>query len=456
MKVVEISQCEWEDQKHSDPIIQAFLKEKFPPKIPLFEHIKGTVTDDHVRQAILNGSLFGLVQCDVHVPPHLEDTFGEFQPIFKQALVGREDIGDFMRTYAEKNNLLSQPRQTLVASYHGKQLLLITSLLKWYIEHGLIVDNISQIVEYTPKRCFHAFGEKVTEARREGDKDANKAILAETMKLVRNASYGKCGSRVDRYKHVAYVDNDTADILVNEARFRKLTPLSDSINEVEMAKSTVRWSLPYTVAVTVYQEAKLHMLRFVYDFLQRFLPQENYHLNQTDTDSIYLSLATPSLEEAVKPNMREEFYQTYHEWFPAKRCDAHHQLYVDTCMQNKTWNPFPCCSERTKFDKRTPGLFKTEYEGDGIIALCSKTYYCFGDNGPKVSCKGLNKNSNMITKAKYLDVLKTGISGGGVNKGFRTDGTSMLSYTQQRNSLSYFYIKRRVMADGVTTAPTLV
>jgi hypothetical protein len=27
-----------------------------------------------------------------------------------------------------------------------------------------------------------------------------------------------------------------------------------------------------------------------------------------------------------------------------------------------------------KFDKRTPGLFKLEYEGDEMIGLCSKSY----------------------------------------------------------------------------------
>ena len=30
------------------------------------------------------------------------------------------------------------------------------------------------------------------------------------------------------------------------------------------------------------------------------------------------------------------------------------------------------------YDKRTPGLFKVEWEGLGIVSLCSKTYYCFG------------------------------------------------------------------------------
>lgn len=34
--------------------------------------------------------------------------------------------------------------------------------------------------------------------------------------------------------------------------------------------------------------------------------------------------------------------------------------------------------EHKAYDKRTPGLFKEEWSGEGIIGLSSKTYYCFG------------------------------------------------------------------------------
>ena len=39
------------------------------------------------------------------------------------------------------------------------------------------------------------------------------------------------------------------------------------------------------------------------------------------------------------------------------------------------WFPRTCCSKHAKYDKkRTPGLFKLEYQGDEMIGLCSKTY----------------------------------------------------------------------------------
>ena len=84
--------------------------------------------------------------------------------------------------------------------------------------------------------------------------------------------------------------------------------------------------------------------------------------------------------------------------------------------------------------------------------MCSKTYYCFGAKD-KFSCKGVNKKCNDIDKDKYLNVLLTKQNSGGVNRGFRVVNNTMYTYTQVRDAFSYFYPKRKVLADGVSTTP---
>ena len=79
---------------------------------------------------------------------------------------------------------MSHPRRSLIGSYFGGKILLATPLIKWYLAHGLEVTRIYQVVEYTPVPCFKPFGEAVSDARRAGDVDPNKAIIADTMKLV--------------------------------------------------------------------------------------------------------------------------------------------------------------------------------------------------------------------------------------------------------------------------------
>ena len=100
----------------------------------------------------------------------------------------------------------------------------------------------------------------------------------------------------------------------------------------------------------------------------------------------------------------------------------------------------------------TPGLFKVEWEGEGIIGLCSKTYYCFGAKD-KFSCKSLNKKTNDIDKDKYLNVLLTKQNSSSVNRFFRVVNNTMYTSTQVRDAFSHFYPKHKVLQDGVSTTP---
>ena len=227
-----------------------------------------------------------------------------------------------------------------------------------------------------------------------------------------------------------------------------------------MAKAKIHWNLPLQIGYFVYQNAKLRMLQFYYDCILNYINAEDFQLCEMDTDSLYFVISDSSLENIVKIGKKAEFYNSFHNWFPSPACDEHHTDFVQTKCRGEIWEPRgPCCIQRLKDDKRTPGLFKLEYEGDGIVALCSKTYFCFTNNyngeetNTKVATKGLSKNLNHLTKQKYLQVLESKTSGSGINRGFRSDGKTVFTYEQERASLSYLYIKRKVCDDGISTEP---
>ena len=114
-----------------------------------------------------------------------------------------------------------------------------------------------------------------------------------------------------------------------------------------------------------------------------------------------------------------------------------------------------CCKKTHKYDQRTPGLFKEEFSGIGIISLNSKTYYCWGENpsDDKYRSKGLSRTQNKLVKEQYESVLRERISVSGENRGFCKKNNSLLTYSQQRSGLNYFYAKRLVLSDGVSTKP---
>ena len=121
-----------------------------------------------------------------------------------------DDIGEFMKAYAEENDIMTRPRRSLIGSMKGEKIQLATSLLKWFLGDGLEVTRVYQVIEYTPKPCFKPLGNVVSNARRTGDADPSKAINADTMKLVRNSSL---------IQVVLRVRNNHIEKLTTEVRF---------------------------------------------------------------------------------------------------------------------------------------------------------------------------------------------------------------------------------------------
>ena len=435
VKVVEMWECQWKRESKALP------------------RPKWNMTQSEILADVVNGTLFGMVECDVHVPPDLRAHFAEMQPIFKNVTVSRDDIGPFMRQYAEENDIMSAPRRMLVGSFHGIKLLLATPLLRWYLAHGLVVDRVYQIVEYSPNPCFQRFGESVSAARRAGDADPDKSIIADTMKLLGNSAYGKTVTNIDRHRNVKYCTEVGTSACINNKRFRQLDVVTDDVYEITSNKTCLTYDLPLHIGFFVYQYAKLRMLQFYYDFVARYVERPLYQYCEMDTDSAYIALAGDTIDDLVAPEHREHYFRHRSEWLPAECCDNHKDDYVQTRIAGRSWTATEsCCLTCKAFDKRTPGLFKVEWRGDGFIGLCSKTYYCFGATD-KYSTKGLSKRHNDIDKDKFLAVLTNRRSGSGVNRGFRVHDSSVMTYVQERAALTYFYPKRKVLEDGLSTAP---
>ena len=249
--VVEMWECEWKRER--DP----------PPRQ------KWKMTSHSIIAAVIDGTLFGMVECDVRVPDNLREYFAEMQPIFKNTTVTRDDIGSFMQQYAEEHDIMSTPRRMLVGSYRGEKILLATPQLRWYLAHGLVVDRVYQIIEYEPKPCFQNFGDSVSAARRAGDADPDKSIIADTMKLLGNSAYGKMVTNVDRHRKVTYCTEVGTSLLVGNKRFRQLDVVTDDAYEITSSKARVTYDLPHHIGFFVYQYAKLRMLQFYYDFVDR-------------------------------------------------------------------------------------------------------------------------------------------------------------------------------------------
>ena len=208
------------------------------------------------------------------------------------------------------------------------------------------------------------------------------------------------------------------------AAFR--SPFFDDLKEIGNAyevclKRQIKITRPYQCRISVYQLAKLRMLEFYYDFLDKF------ELLQMDTDSFYFAMSANDLEEIIRPQLRDLYAKEKSKW-----------LVTDN------------------YSKRVPGLFKPKFKGKRMITLTSKCYYADGgadaDTESKISCKGVSKGQNEMTWERYKNALESSIDRAS-NKGFRLKGQSIVSYQQDKLGLSAYYDKRIVHKDGIHTGP---
>ena len=165
-----------------------------------------------------------------------------------------------------------------------------------------------------------------------------------------------------------------------DPNFYNLSELEPGFYEVEKTKEELVLDLPVHIGVFILNYAKLRMLQFYYDFTDKYLDRSLYEINETDTDSLYMSLAGNSVEELVTPEKKQAFDAEKHLWFVTPQVPQ---------------------------GKRTPRLFKVEYTGTKMVSLCSKSY-CIEDTDNrtvKFSMKGVNKNQFDNPMTHYQETL---------------------------------------------------
>ena len=448
-KVVSIFECKWLEQKKSSKMVSRFVK-----KLSFRDMSeKKSMTESEIISAIESESFFGLVECDVHVPTDLQSKFQEMPPIFKNVNIGREDLSPLMKNFAIKNNLYRSPQRSLIGSMFGKKILVLTSLLKWYLDHGLKISKVYQIVQFKKHRCFREFGEAICDERRLGDADPSTKVRSDTAKLSGNAIYGATITNKERFTDIKYTtDLKTANSYVNNKNFMSIEELDDDVFEIELSKKKIKLDTPIIIGFSILQIAKLRMLQFYYDFMQKFFHDSSFEYVCMDTDSAYFATCG-DLESLVPMNLRQQYFEEFGEWFIPEFCAEHKKSFIETKTQGLPWTMQPCCKAVHVYHKRTPGLFKEEFSGTGIIALNAKTYHTFNASTSKTSTKGIMRNLNSFNKAHFLGTLTTKKPVFGTNKGIMRKNNSMVTYTQLRSGLSFFYAKRLVCDDGVSTLP---
>ena len=151
------------------------------------------VTMDTVLANVKADVLFGAVLCDIHVPEELYEEFSEFSPLFCTSTIPFDVIGPVMSKVWQDANTFPDggvrrypEKKALVGGMRCAKILLATPLLRFYLEKGLKVTRVYEVVEYSRMKCFRKFVDDITAARRLGDELDSQKILANMAKLTGN------------------------------------------------------------------------------------------------------------------------------------------------------------------------------------------------------------------------------------------------------------------------------
>ena len=85
-------ECEWWSFYKTTNHVKLFIRENF--------HYRRSLTENQLLEGIKKGNQFDYVQCDIEVRENLRANSANFPPIFKNSLVGKNDSGDLVNTYA--------------------------------------------------------------------------------------------------------------------------------------------------------------------------------------------------------------------------------------------------------------------------------------------------------------------------------------------------------------------
>ncbi|KAL7682115.1 hypothetical protein Plhal304r1_c051g0134091 [Plasmopara halstedii] len=471
--------------------------------------IRGGIVED-----IVTDKIFGFLECDIRTPDHLKDYFSEMTPIFENTLIDCTDesvIGHHMYAYNEtRKKSRAKPARKLIGSYFGEKILVYAPLLKWYLDHGMVITKTYSFIKASSHKPFESFMGQVSDARREGD--VNKAIdflnslkktvskwrlkddeddvkkyfeelsyhqistemviskskdygfqsddlkrlikevsdvhefaksnsmIAEMMKLVGNSAFGRSGMDMSKHKVVNYESNDEAiKRKIEHFTFHGLEELNGSC-EITMKKRRLNNKNPIHLSIAIYQLAKLRMLQFYYDCIDFYFDRSDFQYQEMDTDSGYIAFSCENpFRDCIKSELCDHFDEHKYEWFP------------------RGYN-----MEVAAFDRRTPGLFKEEWRGDAMVSLSSKNYICYlpdEEHKVKVSAKGIQqgrgRNTDVLSPKGFETIVQDRITLQGTNKGFRLskETKSIITYKQSKTALSYYFDKRQVLSDGISTIP---
>ena len=161
-------------------------------------------------------------------------------------------------------------------------------LLEWYMDHGLEVSKIHNIVTFSEGDVLKSYPQKNIALRNQYSDEFHKWLF----KLMSNAVFGKfLEDPLNHSKYILVRNQTMLDGVIQTENVLSIYPIDENNSIVLLTGDEVELDKLTYLGATITEMAKLHMYYLLYDVFMKMFPK--VELVYTDTDSFILKVYHP-------------------------------------------------------------------------------------------------------------------------------------------------------------------
>ena len=333
-----------------------------------------------------NGDWGYYFEVDLIYPDNIKDKTSDFPLAPLSGEVTMDMFSDFMKEYHKDLRVLGQPkykpcRKLLMTQYNKENYLAHFTILKFYLQMGMILSKVHRIIKFRQKPFFKLYIDTNSEKRAA----SKNAFQKDYYKYKNNSLFGKTMEDVrKRINYKLVNDENKLEKLASSPLFLDRDIIDEEIVGVKMMKAEVELCKPIYIGQAVLDYSKLEMYKLFYEILKPCPLMREVRLMGGDTDSFFLAITTQ------KDLNFNEVWKSLKEYFDSSNYKPTHPLYS---LKNKA----------------RLGCFKDESAGEEIeeMVLLRPKMYSMKIKGVDDSikrAKGISKSlvKRMKHKQYYL------------------------------------------------------
>ena len=186
-----------------------------------------------------------------------------------------------------------------------KKYLIHYRMLKFYVRHGMIVEEIPEIISFKQSRWLEKYISFNTQKRNTAKSDFENDFFI----LLVNAASGKFLENVRNRLELELIKKDNVKKIIKQQSkltFNAIQKSYENYDSYTFKKNEIVMDKAIYVGFAILELSKLHMYETYYDTLQPYFGQEILQLHYIDTDGLILSMGTENIIKELK-NLEDIF-----------------------------------------------------------------------------------------------------------------------------------------------------